>query len=85
MVRWGGGQMPGTAAKIRVNEKQLTVWEELRLSRTPSRAVVQRAAIMVLGFQGLLNQQIAGEVKLNQQQVGAWRQRWREAWESQCV
>ena len=40
---------------------------------------------MVLGFQGLLNQQIAGEVKLHRQQVGVWRQRWREAWESLCV
>ena len=47
--------------------------------------MVQRAAIIVLGFQGLLNQQIAEEVKLNRQQVGVWRQRWREAWEALCV
>ena len=78
--------MPGTAAKIRVREKQLAVLEEFHRSRTQSRAVVQRAAIMVRGFQGLLNQQIAGEVKLNRPQVGVWRQRrWWEAWESLCV
>ena len=77
--------MPGTAAKIRVSEKQLAVLEEFRRSRTQSRAVVQRAAIIVLGFQGLLNEQIAEEVGLNRQQVGVWRQRWREAWESLCV
>ena len=41
--------------------------------------------IIVPGFQGLLNPQIAGEVTLNRQQVGVWRQRWRDAWESLCV
>lgn len=77
--------MPGTAAKIRVSEKQLVVLEELRRSRTAARGMVQRASIIVLGFQGLFNQQIAAEVQLNRQQVGVWRQRWRDAWESLCV
>jgi homeodomain-containing protein/DDE superfamily endonuclease len=77
--------MPGTAAKIRVSEKQLAVLEEFRRSRTQSRAVVQRASIVVLGFQGLFNERIAEDVGLNRQQVGVWRQRWREAWVSLCV
>lgn len=54
-------------------------------SRTLTRGIIQRATILVLGFQGLLNSQIAEQVGLNRQQVGIWRQRWREAWESLCV
>jgi hypothetical protein len=77
--------MPGTAAKVRLSEKQLAVLEELSRSRTMARAIVQRASIILLGFQGLLNQQIAVDVGLNRQQVGVWRQRWREAWEALCV
>ena len=77
--------MPGTAAKVRVSEKQLAVLEELSRSRTVAKGIVQRALILVLGLQGLLNEQIAEEVGLNRQQVGVWRKRWRDAWESLCV
>jgi hypothetical protein len=77
--------MPGTAAKVRVSEKQWSVLQELSRSRTVARAIVQRALILVRGVQGLLNQQIAVEVGLNRQQVGLWRKRWREAWDSLCV
>lgn len=77
--------MPGTAAKIRVSEKQLAVLQELSRSRTKSKGIVQRATIVLLGFQGLLNEQIESHVELNRQQVGIWRQRWRQAWESLCV
>ena len=78
--------MPGTAAKVRVSEKQLAVLEELSRSRTAAKGIVQRALILVLGFQGLLNEQIAEEVGLNRQQVGVQgRKRWRDTWESLCV
>jgi len=77
--------MPGTAAKVRVSEKQLAVLQELSRSRTAAKGIVQRALILVRGFQGLLNEQIAEEVGLNRQQVGVWRKRWRDAWESLCV
>jgi hypothetical protein len=77
--------MPGKAAKIQVSEKQLDLLQEMVRSRTLSKGIVQRATILVLGFQGLLNSQIAVQVGLNRQQVGIWRQRWREAWESLCV
>ena len=77
--------MPGTAAKVKVTEKQLVVLQELSRSRTAAKGIVQRALIIVLGFQGLLNEQIAVEVGLNRQQVGVWRQRWRDAWEALCV
>src|SRR3954449_1286950 len=77
--------MPGTAARVRVTEKQLAILKELSRSRTEARGIVQRASILVLGFQGLLNEQIAMDVGLNRQQVGIWRQRWREAWSSLCA
>ena len=77
--------MPGTAAKIRVSEKQQIMLQEFSRSRTVAKCVVQRSAIILLGFQGLLNEEIALQVGLNRQQVGVWRQRWRDAWESLCV
>jgi transposase len=77
--------MPGTAAKVRVSERQWAVLQELSRSRTVAKGIVQRALILVRGVQGLLNEQIAVEVGLNRQQVGVWRQRWRDAWDSLCV
>jgi len=77
--------MPGTAAKIRLSEKQQVILQELSRSRTVAQCVVQRSTIILRGFQGWLNEEIAVAVKLNRQQVGVWRQRWREAWESLCV
>jgi len=77
--------MPGTAAKVRVSEKQLAVLQELSRSRTVAKGIVQRALILVLGFQGLKNEQIAVEVGLIRRQVGLWRQRWRDAWEALCA
>jgi transposase len=77
--------MPGTAAKVKVTEKQLVILEELSRSRSAAKGIVQRALIIVLGFQGLLNEQIAIQVGMNRQQVGVWRQRWRDAWKAMCV
>jgi transposase len=77
--------MPGTAAKVKLSEKQQLVLQEISRSRTASKGIVQRALIVLQGFQGLLNEQIAVEVGLNRQQVGVWRQRWREAWDALCV
>ncbi len=77
--------MPGTAAKVRVSEKQWAVLQELSRSRTVAKGITQRASILVRAVQGLLNEQIAVEVGLNRQQVGVWRQRWRDAWDALCV
>lgn len=77
--------MPGKAAKIRVSERQQGLLEEFSRSRTVSKAVSQRATIVLLGFQGLLNEQISLRVGMNRQQVGVWRQRWRDAWDALCV
>lgn len=77
--------MPGKAAKVRLSEKQLGVLQELSRSRTVAKCVMQRATIMVLAYEGQQNREIAGQVELNPQQVGTWRQRWRDSWESLCV
>jgi transposase len=77
--------MAGKAAKIIVSERQQVLLSEFSKSRTLAKGVVQRATIILLGFAGLLNDEIAMQVGLNRQQVGIWRQRWRDAWDSLCV
>src|SRR5580658_6687797 len=77
--------MAGTAAKIIISEKQQMLLVEFSKSRTIGKCFVQRATIILLGFAGMLNEDIAPQVGLNRQQVGLWRQRWRDAWEALCV
>ena len=77
--------MAGTAAKIIISERQQKRLEEFSKSRTVGKCIVQRATIILLGFNGMLNEAIALPVGLNRQQVGLWRQRWRDAWEALCV
>jgi transposase len=77
--------MPGKAAKVKVSERQLDILQELSRSRTAARGIVQRALILVRGVQGLKNEQIAAVVGLIRRQVGLWRRRWRDAWDSLCV
>src|SRR5436305_11304772 len=77
--------MPGNAAKIIVSERQQVVLNEFSKSRTLRKGVVQRATIILLGFAGRRNDEIALQVGLHRQQVGLWRQRWRDAWDSLCV
>lgn len=77
--------MPGMAAKVIVSEKQWAVLDEFRRSRSVPEGVKQRATIVLRAFEGLLNEEIAPEVGLNRQQVGVWRQRWRDGWEALCV
>jgi transposase len=77
--------MAGTAAKIVITERQKKLLEEFRKSRTIGKCITQRATIILLGFEGMLNEEIAREVGLNRMQVGLWRRRWREAWKALCV
>jgi len=77
--------MPGKAAKVKVSERQLDILRELSRSRTVAKGIAQRALILVLGFQGLKNEQIAAEVGLIRRRVGVWRRRWRDAWDSLCI
>jgi transposase len=77
--------MAGTAAKIVISEKQKKLLEEFSKSRTIGKCIAQRATIILLGFTGMLNEEIARQVGLNRQQVGLWRQRWWDAWKALCV
>src|SRR5256885_4767291 len=81
----GDRRMAGTAAKIIVSERQQILPKEFSKSRTVGKSVSQRATILLLGFQGLFNEEIALRVGLNRLQVGIWRQRWRDAWAALCV
>lgn len=77
--------MAGNAAKILISEKQQRLLEEFSKSRTIGKCIAQRAMIIVLGFTGMFNEEIARHVGLSRIQVGVWRRRWRDAWEALCL
>jgi len=74
--------MPGKAAKVVISEMQQSVLEEIAASRTAAVRLVQRVKIILLAFRGMLNEQISAEVHLNPDQVGTWRRRWQQSFES---
>jgi transposase len=73
--------MPGKAAKVVVTERQQAILIEFSKSRSEPSMLVQRAKIILLAFEGRLNEEIAPEVGLNRVQVGTWRRRWQAAWD----
>jgi len=74
--------MPGKAAKVTITERQKVVLEEFSRSRSEAKVIAQRATIVLRAFEGCLNEDISAEVGLERKQVGAWRRRWQDAWES---
>ena len=72
--------MPGKAAKITITERQQEILQTFSRSVTAPSRLRQRAAIIVLAFDGLLNEDIAERVGLTHRQVGRWRRRWANAW-----
>src|SRR3954464_437501 len=73
--------MPGKAAKITITERQQDILQTFSRSVTVASRLRQRAAIIVLAFDGLLNEEIARSVGLTHRQVGRWRRRWADAWD----
>src|SRR3954466_13566205 len=73
--------MPGKAAKITITERQQHILQTLSRSVTAASRLRQRASIIVLAFDGLLNEDIAQRVGLTHRQVGRWRRRWAGAWD----
>jgi len=71
--------MSGKAAKIVLTEKQHSVLQQIRRSRTAPQRLVQRVNIILLAFAGLLNVDIASQVALARKQVGLWRRRWQQS------
>jgi transposase len=72
--------MPGKAAKITLSERQQEILRTLSRAPTVAARLQQRAAIILLAFDGLANPEIADEVGLSRRQVGLWRRRWARAW-----
>lgn len=73
--------MPGKAAKITITERQHEILQTFSHSVTAASRLRQRASIIVLAFDGLLNGDIAERVGLTHRQVGRWRRRWANAWD----
>jgi transposase len=73
--------MPGKAAKIIITERQQEILQTFSRSVTAVSRLRQRASIIVLAFDGLLNEDIAPRVGLTHRQVGRWRRRWADAWD----
>lgn len=73
--------MPGKAAKIVITERQQLLLEEMASARCIQVRLAERAAIILLAFEGLQNQEIASIVGINRDQVGLWRRRWQGAFE----
>jgi len=74
--------MPGKAAKVPLSEKQLELLHKISRETTASVRLVQRSRIILLAFEGWLNEEIADEVSLNQRPVGRWRRRWQESFDA---
>jgi transposase len=72
--------MPGQAAKTIITERQQVILRTFSRSVTAPSRLRQRAAIILLAFDGLLNEDIAQRVGLTRRQVGRWRRRWANAW-----
>ncbi|MGZ3432846.1 MAG: transposase [Isosphaeraceae bacterium] len=73
--------MPGKAAKITLTERQQEILPTFARSVTAASRLRQRASIIILAFDGLLNEDIAPRVGLTHRQVGRWRRRWADAWD----
>ena len=74
--------MPGKAAKIQCTEKQLAILKKLAAATTSPQRIVQRAWIIVMGYEKKFNRDIAVQVGLHSAQVGVWRRRWKESFEA---
>ena len=72
--------MPGSAAKIRVTERQLRILQDIAHSRTAAVRLVQRATLILRALDRIDNQDIADDIDLNRNAIGLWRRRWAEAW-----
>jgi transposase len=72
--------MPGKAAKITITETQQDILRTFSRATTAPSRLRQRAAIILMAFDGLLNEDIAQRVGLTHRQVGRWRRRWAKAW-----
>jgi transposase len=76
------GAMAGSAAKVVISERQEKVLRKLSTATTVAQRLVQRSTIILRAFAGAANQDIASEVGLGRHQVGLWRRRWQDAFDT---
>ena len=74
--------MSGKAARIVLSEKQDEILQSMIRSTTLSQRLVQRASAILLAFSGESNEDIAVRLKLGRKQIGLWRRRWKESFDS---
>lgn len=74
--------MSGKAAKIVVSTQQLSILQKMSRSNTSSYRLRQRSQVILLAYEGYLNEDIAAEVNLGRKQIGLWRQRWKESFDA---
>ena len=72
--------MPGKTAKVTITERQQDILRTLSNAPTAPSRLRQRAAIILLAFDGQRNPEIAAQVGLSRRQVALWRRRWARAW-----
>jgi transposase len=58
------------------------ILSKLTSATTAEKCISQRAQIILLAFQGLLNGQIAERVRLEPHSVGRWRKRWQDSFDA---
>jgi putative transposase len=73
--------MPGRARKLIVTQRQQAILQRMTRSATCPQAVAQRARMILLAFEGLANEDIAGHIGCERHAVGPWRHRWADAFE----
>lgn len=74
--------MSGKAARIVLSEKQQKILQQIIRATTLSQRLLQRASVILLAFEGHLNEDIATKVNLGRKQVGRWRRRWQESFDA---
>lgn len=72
--------MPGSAAKVRITERQRDLLRQISRAGTSPVRLAQRAQVVLRAFAGADNEEIAAEVGLGRNAVGLWRRRWARAW-----
>jgi hypothetical protein len=70
----------GSAAKVRITERQQEVLRDLATGRSREVRLTQRATVILRAFDGLDNRTIAQHTGLGPNAVGLWRRRWQKAW-----
>jgi putative transposase len=67
---------------VTITVRQQEQLEAITRRTTAPQRLVQRAWIILLAFRGWKNEQIAEHLRCERHQVGMWRQRWRDLWQS---